>query len=128
MKAVVKLKWPVASDAFEEERIERHAELLRELGIDRIEEALVVQAVVGRGDHAGERGAREFGRVPASFGEREIKIETLRAQAEVEPVKSLAAELSVLHKGGADVLGAYLRNVRLALYDKAQQIYMEAGK
>jgi regulator of protease activity HflC (stomatin/prohibitin superfamily) len=59
---------------------------------------------------------------------RAVEIETLRAQAEVEPVKSLAAELFTLHKGGAAVLGAYLRNVRLALFDKAQQIYMEAGK
>jgi len=59
---------------------------------------------------------------------RAVEIETLRAQAEVEPVKSLAAELSSLHSGGPNVLGAYLRNVRLALFDKAQQVYMEAGK
>jgi regulator of protease activity HflC (stomatin/prohibitin superfamily) len=59
---------------------------------------------------------------------RAVEIETLRAQAEVEPVKSLAAELSSLHAGGPNVLGAYLRNVRLALFDKAQQVYMEAGK
>jgi regulator of protease activity HflC (stomatin/prohibitin superfamily) len=59
---------------------------------------------------------------------RAVEIETLRAQAEVEPVKSLAAELAELHRTGPDILGAYLRNVRLALYDKAQQIYQEAGK
>ena len=59
---------------------------------------------------------------------RAVEIETLRAQAEVEPIKSLAAELSTLCKGGPNVLGAYLRNVRLALFDKAQQIYLEAGK
>jgi regulator of protease activity HflC (stomatin/prohibitin superfamily) len=59
---------------------------------------------------------------------RAVEIETLRAQAEVEPVKSLAAELSTLYKGGPNVLGAYMRNVRLALFDKAQQIYLEAGK
>jgi regulator of protease activity HflC (stomatin/prohibitin superfamily) len=59
---------------------------------------------------------------------RAVEIETLKAQAEVEPVKSLAAELSSLHSGGPNVLGAYMRNVRLALYDKAQQVYMEAGK
>lgn len=59
---------------------------------------------------------------------RAVEIETLRAQAEVEPVKSLASELSALHAGGPNVLGAYLRNVRLALYDRAQQVYMEAGK
>ncbi len=59
---------------------------------------------------------------------RAVEIETLRAQAEVEPVKSLAAELAALHLGGPHVLDAYLRNVRLALYDKAQQVYMEAGR
>ena len=59
---------------------------------------------------------------------RAVEIETLRAQAEVEPVKSLAAELAELHRAGPDILGAYLRNVRLALFDKAQQIYLEAGK
>jgi len=59
---------------------------------------------------------------------RAVEIETLKAQAEVEPVKSLAAELAELHRTGPNVLGAYMRNVKLALFDKAQQIYMEAGK
>ena len=59
---------------------------------------------------------------------RAVEIETLKAQAEVEPVKSLAAELAVLQKAGPNVLGAYLRNVRLALWDKAQNIYMEDGQ
>ena len=59
---------------------------------------------------------------------RAVEIETLRAQAEVEPVKSLAAELRDLHRKGPNILGAYLRNVRLALFEKAQQIYLEAGK
>ena len=59
---------------------------------------------------------------------RAVEIETLRAQAEVEPVKSLAAELVDLHRAGPNVLGAYVRNVRLALYDKAQQIYMGTGQ
>jgi regulator of protease activity HflC (stomatin/prohibitin superfamily) len=59
---------------------------------------------------------------------RAVEIETLRAQAEVEPIRLLAAELAELHRGGANVLEAYLRNVRLALFDRAQQIFMEAGK
>src|SRR5271157_3855131 len=59
---------------------------------------------------------------------RAVEIETLRAQAEVEPVKSLAAELADLHRAGPNVLGAYMRNVRLALFDKAQQIYMGTGQ
>jgi regulator of protease activity HflC (stomatin/prohibitin superfamily) len=59
---------------------------------------------------------------------RAVEIETLRAQAEVEPVKSLAAELGALYRTKPGILASYLRNVRLALYDKAQQIYLEAGK
>jgi regulator of protease activity HflC (stomatin/prohibitin superfamily) len=59
---------------------------------------------------------------------RAVEIETLKAQAEVEPVKSLAAELAGLHRNGPAVLRAYLRNVRLALYDRASQIYLEASK
>ena len=57
---------------------------------------------------------------------RAVEIETLKAQAEVEPIKSLAAELAALKAAGGNALGAYLRNVRLALLDKAQQIYKEA--
>lgn len=56
---------------------------------------------------------------------RAVEIETLKAQAEVEPIKSLAAELSALHHGGPSVLQAYLRNVKLALYDRASQTYQE---
>jgi len=59
---------------------------------------------------------------------RAVEIETLRAQAEVEPIKSLAGELAVLNRAGPNVLTAYLRNVRLTLYEKAQQVYLEAGK
>ena len=59
---------------------------------------------------------------------RAVEIETLKAQAEVQPIKSLAAELSALNSAGANTLGAYLRNVRLALYDKAQQVYLEVAK
>ncbi len=59
---------------------------------------------------------------------RAVEIETLKAQAEVAPVKSLAEELFQQHKAGPGVLPAYLRNVKLGLLEKAQQIYMEAGK
>jgi hypothetical protein len=59
---------------------------------------------------------------------RAVEIETLRAQAEVEPIMSLAAELADLHRRGPHVLSAYLRNVRLELYHKAQRILMEAGR
>ena len=59
---------------------------------------------------------------------RAVEIETLKAQAEVEPIKALAAELAALNKAGPDTLGAYLRNLRLALYDKAQQVYQEVSR
>jgi regulator of protease activity HflC (stomatin/prohibitin superfamily) len=59
---------------------------------------------------------------------RAVEIETLRAQAEVEPIKSLAGELAALNRAGPNVLATYLRNVRLTLYEKAQQVYLEAGK
>jgi regulator of protease activity HflC (stomatin/prohibitin superfamily) len=56
---------------------------------------------------------------------RAVEIETLKAQAEVEPLKRLAAELSALLKRGPDTLDAYLRTVRLRLYDKAGAVYRE---
>src|SRR6266581_405392 len=43
---------------------------------------------------------------------RAVEIETLKAQAEVEPLKSLASELAELHGAGPNTLSAYLRNVR----------------
>jgi len=59
---------------------------------------------------------------------RAVEIETLKAQAEVEPIKALAAELAALNTAGPNTLAAYLRNVRLALFDKAQQLYLEVGR
>ena len=56
---------------------------------------------------------------------RAVEIETLKAQAEMAPIKSLADELVELHRAGPGVLDAYLRNIRMALLDKAQQIYLE---
>lgn len=59
---------------------------------------------------------------------RAVEIESLRAQAEVEPLRAMAEELAQLKHSGPDVLAAYLRNVRLSLYDKAHQIYMEVAR
>jgi regulator of protease activity HflC (stomatin/prohibitin superfamily) len=57
---------------------------------------------------------------------RAVEIETLRAEAEVEPLIMLAEQLRELKESGPDVLGAYLRNVRLDLFKKAGHIYLEA--
>lgn len=57
---------------------------------------------------------------------RAVEIETLKAQAEVEPLNRMAAQLMDLKAHGTGALGAYVRNVRLALFDKAQQIFVES--
>lgn len=56
---------------------------------------------------------------------RAVEIETLRAEAEVEPLIMLANQLRELKESGPDVLDAYLRNVRLDLFKKARHIYLE---
>jgi regulator of protease activity HflC (stomatin/prohibitin superfamily) len=56
---------------------------------------------------------------------RAVEIETLRAQAEVEPLVSVAEQLRQLKRSGPGVLQAYLRNVRLSLYKQAQKIIIE---
>ncbi len=56
---------------------------------------------------------------------RAVEIETLNAYAEVEPLQALAEQLGELKKNGPDALPAYLRNVRLNLYSRAQQAILE---
>ncbi|WP_224369330.1 SPFH domain-containing protein [Hyalangium versicolor] len=55
---------------------------------------------------------------------RAVEIETLRAQAEVEPLLALSTQLSLLKRSGPGALQAYLRNIRLGLYQKAQSVFM----
>ncbi len=59
---------------------------------------------------------------------RAVEIETLRAQDEVEPLTRLAAQLIALKASGSEALRAYVRNVRLALFEKAQQVFVESKK
>lgn len=60
---------------------------------------------------------------------RSVEIETLKAEAEVEPLERLAAQLTQLKKaGGAKALQAYTRNVRLSLFEQAQQVFLEVRK
>lgn len=58
---------------------------------------------------------------------RAVEIETLKAQAEVEPLKALATQLIELKHSGPDALSTYLRNVRLRLFNHAQRIIMEVN-
>jgi len=54
---------------------------------------------------------------------RAVEIETLKAQAEIEPLQRLAKELEDLKQSSLAALHAYVRNVRLALYEHAHQIF-----
>ncbi|MBN8216560.1 MAG: SPFH domain-containing protein [Spirochaetes bacterium] len=56
---------------------------------------------------------------------RAVEIETQRAQAEVEPLVALAEQIRTLQKSGSGALAAYVRNLRLALFQKAKQLYVE---
>lgn len=59
---------------------------------------------------------------------RAVELETLNAQAEVEPLVTLASQLLDLKKMGSGVLAAYLRNVRLSLFGKASNAMIEVDK
>jgi regulator of protease activity HflC (stomatin/prohibitin superfamily) len=56
---------------------------------------------------------------------RAVEIETLRAQAEVEPLVALATQLAELKRNGPDALPAYLRNLKLGLFAKAKNLILE---
>jgi len=58
---------------------------------------------------------------------RAVEIETLKAQAEVQPIVALAEQLTDLKSKGEGALDAYVRNVRLKLYSEAKTVIMEAG-
>lgn len=59
---------------------------------------------------------------------RAVEIETLKAQAEVEPLERLASQLAGLKRNGTGALGAYVRNVKLTLFNQATQYFMEVKK
>ncbi len=56
---------------------------------------------------------------------RAVEIETLKAQAEVEPLERLADQLTELKRSGPGSLEAYIRNVRLNLYSQATEAFVE---
>jgi regulator of protease activity HflC (stomatin/prohibitin superfamily) len=56
-----------------------------------------------------------------------VEIETLKAQAEVEPLKAVADQLRELQSSGPDALAAYVRNVRLTLFNLARKAILEVS-
>jgi regulator of protease activity HflC (stomatin/prohibitin superfamily) len=58
---------------------------------------------------------------------RAVEIETLKAQAEVEPLVALAEQLRTLRNSGPGALAAYIRNVRLRLFSESRRVILEVG-
>jgi regulator of protease activity HflC (stomatin/prohibitin superfamily) len=56
---------------------------------------------------------------------RAVEIETLRAEAEVEPLRALAGQLASLQAKSDGALETYIRNVRLGIYAKADHAFLE---
>ena len=54
-----------------------------------------------------------------------MEIETLKAQAEVQPIVALANQLGDLKKSGEGALDSYVRNVRLKLFSEAKTVILE---
>ena len=57
---------------------------------------------------------------------RAVEIETLNAQAEVEPLVMLAEQLRQLQASGPGSLDAYVRNAKLGLFRRARQVVLAA--
>lgn len=56
---------------------------------------------------------------------RAVEIETLKVQAEVEPLIALGQQLKILKKSGPDVLQNFVRNVKINMFHKAKRIILE---
>jgi regulator of protease activity HflC (stomatin/prohibitin superfamily) len=54
-----------------------------------------------------------------------VEIETLKAQAEVEPLTALEGQLRELKHSGPDALATYVRNVRVRLFSEARRALVE---
>jgi regulator of protease activity HflC (stomatin/prohibitin superfamily) len=59
---------------------------------------------------------------------RAVEIETLKAEAEVQPIKLLAEQLAQLRQAGPGVLEAYIRNVKLKIYEKTKVAYIDVSR
>lgn len=58
---------------------------------------------------------------------RAVEIETLKAETEVEPLIKLAEQLRLLKSRGPDALKTFVRNVKLATFQKAKRIIIRTG-
>jgi regulator of protease activity HflC (stomatin/prohibitin superfamily) len=58
---------------------------------------------------------------------RAVEIETLKAQAEVEPLERMATQLELLKESGPGVLRSYVRNVRMSLFGRSERAFVEVN-
>lgn len=58
------------------------------------------------------------------LSKRAVEIETLKVQAEVEPLIALAYQLKDLKNRGPDVLNNFVRNVKLNMFQKAKKVIL----
>ena len=58
---------------------------------------------------------------------RAVEIETLKAQAEIEPLERMAAQLETLKQSGPGILQAYVRNVRMSLFGRSERAFVEVN-
>jgi regulator of protease activity HflC (stomatin/prohibitin superfamily) len=59
---------------------------------------------------------------------RAVEIETLKAEAEVQPLIALAEQLGSLKRSGAGALDSYIRNVRLKLFSEAKSVILGVNR
>lgn len=59
---------------------------------------------------------------------RAVEMQTMKAEAEVEPLRWLAEQLQLLKQSGPEAIPGYLHNVRLDLYKRAKRIILDMGK
>ena len=73
----------------------------------------------------GDAGRLARGRRGGLVGRCARRAETLKAEAEVQLLRQLADQLSMLKKNGPDTMRLYLRNVKLSLFNKAKRVILE---
>jgi len=53
-----------------------------------------------------------------------VEIQTMKAEAEVEPLRWLAEQLRLLRESGPEAIPGYLRNVKLDLFQRVRQVFL----
>ncbi len=92
---------------------------------DEIESALAAITTAHNEVSAEISAARAVADQKIEQSKRAVEIETMRAEAEVQPLLRMAEQLALLKKNGDVALDAYLRKVEIDLLPRAQRIIGE---